>query len=215
MNGGRPRVPTVLFAVPEEAAPFRRRMAGRPDLAVVVTGMGRRNALRALERLLSGPAPGLIMTCGFAGGLDPEAVPGSLFFDTADLALGERLRAAGARLARFHCAERIAVTAAEKAALRRQTGADAVEMESGWIREACSRAGAPSATLRVILDPAHQDLPLDFNALATPEQRIDPLKLAAAILRRPGKIPALLALQRQSREAAEALASALSRFFAY
>jgi hypothetical protein len=62
----------------------------------------------------------------------------------------------------------------------------------------------------VILDTAGEDLPLDFNRLMTPDLRMSYGRLACALLVSPEKIGALLALQRRSKAAAEALARALA-----
>jgi hypothetical protein len=65
--------------------------------------------------------------------------------------------------------------------------------------------------VRVILDTAEEDLPLDFNQLMNARQQMDYGKLALALARSPGKLGALLRLQKQSRAAAEALAAVLAR----
>jgi hypothetical protein len=82
-------------------------------------------------------------------------------------------------------------------------------MESEAIRRICTGHGISSATVRVVLDTAEEDLPLDFNALMTAEQQMSYGKLTAALARSPGKIPALLRLQKQSQAAAEKLAKVL------
>jgi adenosylhomocysteine nucleosidase len=106
----------------------------------------------------------------------------------------------------------VLVTAAQKAQARADTGARAVEMESEVIRQACRAAGIPSATVRVISDLAAEDLPLDFNRLAKPDQSLHPGKLALAILKSPGAVPGLLRLRNNTRLAAETLADVLVRF---
>jgi nucleoside phosphorylase len=104
----------------------------------------------------------------------------------------------------------VAVTGTEKVELRRATGADAVEMESGIIQSACREPGVPCTTLRAISDRADEDLPLDFNQFTRPDQSVDLPKLLLAVGRSPAMIRPLLKLQRQCREAAERLAAALS-----
>ena len=200
----------VCFAVKEEAAFFQPKLI--PGGArVCVTGMGARNAAEGLKRALAEARPSRVITAGFAGGLDPDLAAGAVVFD-ADraLAMDAALRSAGAQMGRFVCVERVAVTAAAKAELRRTTGADAVEMESSVIREICREAGIPSATIRVISDAAAEDLPLDFNALMTADDRINYWRLAATIAGSPGKIPRLMRFQKQTAAAARALAGVLT-----
>jgi len=95
--------------------------------------------------------------------------------------------------------------------LRKLTGADAVEMESGIIRAICREHNIPSATVRVISDPANEDLPLDFNLVLDAGQNLRRGKLALALAKSPGKIGALLQLRRQTRKAAERLAQVLTK----
>src|SRR5262249_61356961 len=87
--------------------------------------------------------------------------------------------------------------------------ADAVEMESQIICTICRENQIPCATIRVILDTAAEDLPLDFNFLMTADQQMDYRKLAFSLAKSPSKIAALLWLQKQSKAAATQLASAL------
>jgi hypothetical protein len=151
-----------------------------------------------------------VLTCGFAGGLDPVLELASVVWDAdAGFPGAAWLRDSGAVPGRFHCENRVAVTAVEKKALRQRTGADVVEMESGVIRRLCRERGIPSATVRVVSDTAGEDLPLDFNSLTTPDLRLDPMKLAFALIRAPGRIPELLRFQRRVSRAANRLAEVL------
>jgi adenosylhomocysteine nucleosidase len=236
----------VCFALKEEAVPFRKMAACKSGISILITGIGRQNAEKSVREFLATNLPELVLTCGFAGGLNPDLKLGEVVFEitnapltpslpppsgervsvrtgegfhedvqiTSDFkaaALSAKLLVAGAKPAKFFCADRIATTVDEKNKLRAETGADAGELESGAIHAVCRERGIPCATVRVISDTASEDLPLDFNALAKPDMNLDYGKLAWAIAKSPGKIGALLKLQKQTRFAAERLADTLSR----
>lgn len=158
--------------------------------------------------------PAIVFTCGFAGGLDPALAIGDVVFETSDEDLRNKLTGADAKPASFVCASSIATTVAEKEKLRRTTGAGAVEMESEIIQVICRDRGIRCATVRVISDTAREDLPLNFNKLSKPDQSLDFGKLAWAIAKSPGKIPALLRLQRNTKFAVQRLALVLSKVIA-
>lgn len=198
----------VCFAVKEEAAPFLRQLPA--GIEVLVTGMGAAAAERATRPRLTERKWDFVLTCGFAGGLNPDLRPETVIFESeANFPLHQALRNAGAAPARFHCAGRVAVTTAEKSQLRAATGADAVEMESGVIVRLCRERGVPCATVRVVSDPAEEPLPLDFNALMRSDGTLHLGKLLGAVLRRPQKIPALMALGQRTKSAAQRLAAVL------
>jgi adenosylhomocysteine nucleosidase len=201
----------VCFAVQEEAAPFKKLLGDPVKTKILITGIGKTNARRAFQNALKTFTPALVVTCGFAGALDPRLKIGDVVFRAVDPDLDQALVALGALPANFHCATRIAITAAEKETLRRETGASAVEMESEVIHEICRERGIRrSATVRVISDTAHEDLPLDFNSVMTDEQKISLLKLTGTLLKAPEKVPQLLKLQRNTKMAAEGLADVLN-----
>jgi adenosylhomocysteine nucleosidase len=220
----------VCFALEEEAAPFRKIAAGKSGISILLTGIGRQNAEKSVREFLATNSPELVLTCGFAGGLNPDLKLGEVVFELTDRrgefhepqtekkirdsqssSLREKLLAAGAKPAKFFCADRITTTVAEKKKLRAETGADAVEMESGAIHAVCRERGIPCATVRVISDTAGEDLPLDFNQLFKPDMSLDYGKLAWAVMKSPGKIGALLKLQKRTRFAAEQLADILGK----
>lgn len=204
-------VTLVCFALKEEAGPFQKLVARRNDVFVLITGIGRANSERAVREFLLIGKPRRVFTCGFAGGLDPKLQTGDVIFTTPDVALAEALPKSGARAAIFTGVDRIATTAFEKQLLRVNTQADAVEMESEVIHAICREQEIPCATVRVISDTAHEDLPLDFNQLSNPDQSLNFGKLALAIAKSPGKISALLRLQKNTSLAAQRLAEVLSR----
>jgi len=226
----------ICFALKEEAAPFQK-VATAQAASILLTGIGRQNAEKSLREFLNSCrsrgnetqiknqsetphvvscGPTLVLTCGFAGGLNPDLKLGDVLFESGKRKaesgnLEEQLLAAGAKPAKFFCADRIATTVAEKKKLRDETGADAVEMESAAIHAVCAERGIPCATVRVISDTANEDLPLDFNALVKPDKSLDYGKLFLAIAKSPGKVGALMELQKKTRFAAEQLAAVLEK----
>jgi adenosylhomocysteine nucleosidase len=216
----------VCFALKEEAAAFRKFAAGKSGFTVLIVGMGRSNAERSIREFLTTSSPALVLTCGFAGGLDSSLKVGDVLFEVPDRkkqsqiqprggeiepAVETALLAAGAKPAKFYCADRVAVTVVEKTKLRTETGADAVEMESAAVHKICRERGIPSVTVRVISDTADENLPLDFNALSKPDKSLDYRKLAWTIARSPRKIGALLQLQKKTDYAARQLAAVLEK----
>lgn len=212
----------VCFAVKEEARFFMDGMVCQADQAgkkphpplyqVWMTGMGRRNAVEGVRQAIALVRPKRVITSGFAGGLNPKLKFGTIVYDEDfDAGFGPQLEQAGAVRGTFYCHRRVAITAGEKAALWQSTGADAVEMESSAIRNICREQKIPSATIRVISDNAGQDLPLDFNALMTPEDRIHYPKLIWAVLSRPGRIGKLMDFQRQTMAASRQLGAVLGQ----
>jgi adenosylhomocysteine nucleosidase len=200
----------VCFAVKEEAAEFKKKNLSALNAEILLTGIGTRNAAEALYPVLEKRRFSLVLTCGFAGALNPDFKIGEVFFEEdCEPKLAEALRATGARPAKFHCAKRVAITVAEKAELRRTTGADVVEMESAMIRQICRERKVRSATVRVISDTANEDLPLDFNALMTADYQLSSMKLTMALMKSPGAVPRLMELQRNTQVGAQRLAEVL------
>jgi adenosylhomocysteine nucleosidase len=204
----------VCFALAEEAAPFRKIVAGKSGISILITSIGRKNAEKSVREFLPTNSPELVLTCGFAGGLNPDLKLGEVVFETTSENLRTRLSAAGAKPAKFFCADRIATTVAEKNKLHKETGVDAVEMESLAIHDVCREHDIPCATVRVISDTASEDLPLDFNELAKSDLSLDYGKLALAIAKSPQKIGALMKLQKQTKAATEKLAEILGKITA-
>ena len=201
----------VTFAVREEAQPFRKQSSNLLPVRILVTGMGAKQATKSFLDAIQASPPSAVLTCGFAGGLNPALQHGTVVFDASEeFVMTSNLKAAGAVPGRFLCLNRVIVRAEEKRKLHQETGADAVEMESGAIRAACDQRGIPSATVRVISDAAGEDMPLDFNQLLNDRMQLDLTRLALAVARSPEKIAALWRFNGQIRAAANRLAEVLT-----
>lgn len=198
----------VTFAVKEEMKFF----PGSAGIRRYITGMGRDNAEHAIATAIAEIRPRLVLTCGFAGGLNPILKSNEIVFSSEEgTELHETLNRAGATPVSFFCARRVAITAEEKQRLWRGMGADAVEMESESIREYCREREIPAATVRVISDTALEDLPLDFNTLLSPAHKIHYGKLTWALVRAPFKLAELLAFQQKTVDAAKSLGEFLTK----
>src|SRR5882724_8471030 len=79
----------ITFAVKEESRPFYKLIGERSELRILLTGIGQRNAEKAFGKALAERTPGLVLTCGFAGGLNPELATGAVIF-SADEDPGSR-----------------------------------------------------------------------------------------------------------------------------
>jgi len=209
----------VCFAMAEEAVAFRK-LCGE-TAPIFFTGIGRENAERTTRQFLVSHAPELLLTCGFAGGLVPELKIGDVVYEIpADggtegyAAARAKLAGSGARPAKIFCTDRIATTAKEKQTLRERTGAEAAEMESGAVQAVCRERGIRCVTVRVISDTANEDLPLDFNKFLNEDKSVDMSKLMMAVAKAPWKMGAMIALQKNTKLAAQRLAEALARVVA-
>lgn len=233
MPSNSDRRPLIVLAVPDETRALLKLARARwgsaamgkaiqrgeqgkevrvGPLRILTTGMGQRQAELSIRASIGAEPPAWVVTAGFTGGLNPALKLADLIWD-ADPNFPARswLEHTGGVPGIFHCHPTIAATARSKEELRRATGADAVEMESGVIRSICSNLGIPSATLRVISDTADADMPLDFNRITTPDLRLDPVKLALEILKAPQKIPGLIRFQGEIARAAQTLAEQLMK----
>jgi hypothetical protein len=166
---------------------------------LVANGPGKHLIERALQQKME--VNGIINT-GFCGGLDPSLrvgdivvwgnPPGSI---EAHFTSGEIVTA-----------DRVAVTATEKAILRATSGAVAVDMEAAAVSQKAREWGVPFYCIRAVSDTAFDDMPLDFNLYRDSEGRFSRTRIALAALAQPvQRVPALLRLDRNCRIAAEAL----------
>src|SRR5208282_1633171 len=74
----------VCFALKEEAAPFRKIVADKYGISILITGIGRQNAEKSIRAFLATNSPELVLTCGFAGGLNPDLKLGEVVFELTE-----------------------------------------------------------------------------------------------------------------------------------
>lgn len=190
---------------------------GRDPTVEIAAGGGDAAGLsRALEE--AAPRAAGILSFGIAGGLEPSLRPGDVrVAGSIVVADGERFgtdpawaSALATRLGCpsptvFACADQVASTPAQKAALRHHTGADLVDMESAVAARVAAAHGLPFAALRVVTDAAHRSLPPAVAVSMKPGGDLDLPAILRSVAREPGQIPGLLRTARDSRQAFAAL----------
>jgi len=166
---------------------------------LVANGPGKHLTKQALEKKME--VNGIINT-GFCGGLDPLLRVGDIVVWGKPPGLIQSQFTNG----EIATTDRVAVTVTEKAALRAETGAVAVDMEASVVSEKAREWGVPFYCIRAVSDTAFDDMPLDFNLYRDSEGRFSRARIALAAMAQPmRRVPALLRLDRNCRIAAEAL----------
>lgn len=177
-------------------------VAGR-RVAWCVAGAGGETARRATRLLIDGHRPRLILSPGFAGGLDPALPRGTVVYPRRSINLTEGPPIAVAATGQgsvttatgnatksdaltIVSVDTVVTTAAAKRGLAVATGASLVDMETYAVATAARSAGLPCVSIRVISDDASQDLPKEIAALVQPQSGMRRLGAAlAGIGRRP------------------------------
>ena len=179
---------------------IRRRAGGRWEL--IANGPGRL-AAQALgeKRKVDG-----IVSTGFCGALDPALRIGDIVICSREVSSREVSSPRPFVRGEIVSVDRVAVTAAEKRALRERTGAAAVEMEAAAVEAKAREWGVPFRCVKVVSDVAAEDMPLDFNLYRDSQGRFSRGRIALAAMARPFSVmPRLLWLDQNCRTAAERL----------
>jgi nucleoside phosphorylase len=154
-----------------------RWIARRPGLRVVRTAMGEASGA-SLDRLGDAAADTTMMiSTGFAGGIDPRAARGDLALARTvrhrdeeigiDPELVDRARRAlNDRPCILHvgpCASADRVLGPDEKRALAEHGVTSVDMESGPLARWASARGIPFLALRAVLDPADTELPFSAD----------------------------------------------------
>jgi len=187
-------------------APMVFSAAGQPTLAA-----------EAARRMLGEGASGLL-SFGIAGGLDPTLGPGVVVVATNVVRPGgksidchepwiARLQETGAGFdaGPLLGSDDAVMTTTRKAALYREYGALAVDMESHAVAAVAAKAGVPFIAIRAVGDPASRAIPPAALAGLSPDGRTRALPVLAALMQRPKDAAALIRLARDTNAALASL----------
>jgi len=163
---------------------------------------------KRLPAALPHEAIGGIILAGFAGALDPSLHVGDVVVD------GWSKQPLDFRCGKIHTAAGIVATPSAKAALFKETGALAVDMEGEMVRRAAASLGVPFLHVRAISDSAADSLDPAVLEFVDDVGRMRPMALTLGLLRRPGLVPKLSRLGANARLAGQKLGSAILRIVA-
>jgi adenosylhomocysteine nucleosidase len=218
----------VVTALPREASTLGGgRVAAGEVLSLAdhtllsCGGIGPSSAESAARKLVQRGVTALA-SWGIAGGLDPVLEPGGLLLPKnirsdrgEEFAVDGHWRArlietlgSAAHSGTLIESGRVIASAADKAALFRETGAAAVDMESAAIAAVAHESDLPFVVLRTVCDPASGSLPPAALVAVDESGRTRLLPLARSLIRRPGQVLALFTLLRQANAAIAALREA-------
>jgi nucleoside phosphorylase len=198
------------------------------ELFLVETGMGNHQAEKAARHAFGMAPLDLIVSTGFAGSLCRDLPVGqvvcardlAVWATSASIPVVDRFHiSTPARLASFCEAQDILsarVLTLErphpKTVLTRHTGTipTVVDMESVLVAEMAYRRGIAFLCLRAVSDALTDEIAWDLDAVADSKGRVRIPKVLTALLRKPALLASFYRLWRNSREAGQHLAQALT-----
>ena len=228
-------VRSILRQVKQVETRIWRGSTGEHDVLVITGGIGPRRTRETVSRFVSTPLSAVI-SVGCAGALIPGLETGQLVLASdvrmqpakdddrierypVDLQLLAHARAVAAHVGvpavdgSLFTSSKVLFTPEEKARQREQTGAIAVEMESGVHAAFAEKRGLPFLVLRVILDGVDMTIPA-VAGLTTPDGEVRYVRAATYVATHPHHLPALLAIKRARETAARSITQLCRALFA-
>jgi adenosylhomocysteine nucleosidase len=189
------------------------RIAGRSARVRAVAGGGDGARLAQLIERSVAEGGRAIISFGIAAGLAPDGAAGACLVGGevvhagrsygADAAWAARLeeRLGGTGPVKVAGVDQPLTSVCEKRALHAHSGAVAADMESHIVARLATQHGLPFAVLRVIADPAEQEIPPAALAGMASDGGIDVLGVLGSLVKDPSQLPGLLRLAADTRGA--------------
>ena len=220
----------VTFALPAESSDFIKLLNRRArdgslvrgtlhnvDVCVLHTGVGEQMTRRRMAAFLEKAKPELLVSSGFAGALTDQLVVEEILladnYSTPEpLAHARRsLSSSGMHVGSLFTAPAIVDSAAQRGDLARDSGSLAVDMETRFIAEACSRWAVPMLALRAISDSPSTPMPVPPDVMFDIErQRTRFAALTLYVAQNPAALPKLARFGKQIAAVRVALTNALA-----
>jgi adenosylhomocysteine nucleosidase len=188
-------------------------------VAVVESGMGFARARRATQALLDGHAPRWLLSCGFAGALQPDIPIGSIVVaDSIVDQHGHTMQidlhmpadpAHGLFVGRLLTADEVVRAVALKKQLAEQHGALAVDLESLAVAQVAKENKVRFLAVRVISDDLSHDLPPEILSVVGATGSVRLGAAIGALWKRPAAAKDLWNLREKAHAAATRLATFL------
>lgn len=198
----------IITALPLEANPIRRLLRSRPDIPVVISGIGPERAYTSAMQLAE-RQPSLLISAGLAGALAENLRIGDLVIwgEIPDnLSIPDK-----AQIGKIYCSSTPVTTPSFKRILALDSGAMAVDMESDGIHKAAREIGVPFLAVKAISDVVDQIFPIDIDILLNQHKQIQASYLIAKCLTKPSVLLALWHLWHDSNQAAISLAGLIKQ----
>jgi adenosylhomocysteine nucleosidase len=203
----------IAFSLEFESACFQARHDPRLRVGVWLLGEMGLGAAENLERRLGTNMPALLISAGFAGGLQPGLSAGDLILgkNYSDPDISSKLSLNdGWHVGCVSTEEAILERAEDKKFLGMRTGCLAGDLETAHLARVCAERGLPMLSVRCISDAMEDDLPVPANVLLNPKTgRPDPLALFRYLISHPSSVAGFNKLVKSSKVAQVQLAKGL------
>ena len=242
----------ILGAVRQEISGLKSRMhveeqirLGKSDLwrgtledqpvILVRTGIGKKNAVASLLSVMDRFPLRMILSIGYAGGLDPDLDVGDLLIAdkildvvsqpsdapssaswTIDPDLVDRVMAvpvgqkAKAKRGTLLTVDQVVAHPEEKQKLYDQSGAMAVDMETSVLVQLAQEKAIPFLSIRAISDTANEEL-LDVSPFVSPDGEVSPLKAGWYVATHPSSLKFLNTIRQHASRATNVMTDFIFR----
>lgn len=198
---------------------FRGGLYDGVRVVVVEAGAGSQRAQRAAQALLDAHRPRWLLSCGFAGGLQPHVRVGQIVVadrllrtDAPPVQIDVKMPADpahGLHVGSLLTVDQLVRTVAEKQNLASQSGALCVDMESYAVGAFCRDHAVRCLVIRAMTDDTTEDLPPEVLSIFGSTGAVRLGAVVGALWKRPGSYQDLWRLRERAYLAAEHLANFL------